>query len=585
MTTDQADQPLPDQPLPGAPVRRWLAEAAVPGRERLWLAAGWQVLETACTTAQWAGLAWAARDVLHRARPGWPPLGLLLAGGLLAAGAAWCATRSQAAGRRRIAHALSRRLVAALLPAGQRRAEPDPATAALATVELSGDIADHHAQSLPQRLSAPASMALVLLATAVVQWPAAVILVLASLLIPLNMRLAGLFAREGADERLAASTRLAAMVLDSFRGMPTLRNLNALQRRRAELARAAADLNDTTMAVVRRALLSGAVMDVVITFAIAATATYVGLSLLGYVQLGAAPGMTLFRGLFTLLLCPMYFQPLRAAAAAYHSRERALSAAAAISDLLAAGDANADAGARPVPARHRPAPAGPVTVVLDGVSFRPPGAGEGAGDPILRDVTLTVHTGTWTAVTGPSGAGKTTLLSLIAGARPATRGTVRWLTRDGSSPPWLGGCAWIGQRTVIVPGSIADNIRVARPDAGLVDVERAVAAAGLATVVARLPRGLDTPLGEDGGGLSTGEARRVAIARAFLSDAALWVLDEPTAHLDPDTEAQIVTALRGATHGRTVIVATHSAAVARSAAVLLQLADGTVRGAREATPV
>jgi ATP-binding cassette subfamily C protein CydD len=231
--------------------------------------------------------------------------------------------------------------------------------------------------------------------------------------------------------------------------------------------------------------------------------------------------------------------------------------------------------------RRRPAPAGPVTVVLDGVSVRPPDAGE----PVLHDITLTVHTGTWTAVTGPSGAGKTTLLSLIAGARPSTSGTVRWLTHDGSSPPWLGGCAWIGQQTVILPGSVGDNIRIARPDACLADIDRAVAAAGLTAVVAQLPHGLDTPVGESGWGLSTGEARRVAIARAFLSDAALWVLDEPTAHLDQDTEKQIVTALHNATRGRTVVVATHSAAVARSAGVRLQLIDGTVHSARGVTTV
>jgi ATP-binding cassette subfamily C protein CydD len=188
-------------------------------------------------------------------------------------------------------------------------------------------------------------------------------------------------------------------------------------------------------------------------------------------------------------------------------------------------------------------------------------------------------------VIGPSGAGKTTLQSLIAGVRPPTRGTVRWLTPAGSSPPRLGGCAWIGQQTVLLPGSVGDNIRIARPHASRADIKRAVAAAGLADVVARLPQGLDTPLGEGGSGLSTGEARRVAIARAFLSEASLWVLDEPTAHLDPDTEAQVIDALRNATRGRTVIVATHSAALARSATVLLSLTDGTLHPVREATSV
>jgi ATP-binding cassette subfamily C protein CydD len=549
--------------------REWLNSAAGPGRQWLLLAAGSQALETAFIVVQWTGLAWIARDVFGGARPSWQGSVILLGGGLLAAGATSCAARFQAHARQRIAHSIRRRLVAGLLPAGQRHAEPDPATAAIAAVELTDDVADFHAQTLPQRVSAPASMGLILVITAVVQWPAAVILLLATLLIPLNMRLAGLFAKEGADARAAASTRLAAVVLDSFRGMPTLRNIGALGRRRTELAGAANDLNASTIAVVRRATLSGAVMDVVITFSIAANATYVGLALLGYVRIGATPGMTLFRGLLVLLICPMYFQPMRSMAAAFHSRERALSAVPAIAHLLV----EPSAGGKRVPPSGEPA-----TVVLSNVSVRFPAADE----PILHGVDLTVHAGGWTAVAGPSGAGKTTLLSVIAGVRPPSDGTVRWLTPTGASTPWLGGSAWIGQQTVLLPGSVGDNIRIGRPDADGSDVDQAVAAAGLSGVVARLPQGLDTPLGEGGSGLSTGEARRIAIARAFLSDAGLWVLDEPTAHLDAATEAEIIVAIRNATRGRTVIVATHSAALARSADVVLGVADGTVHTVREA---
>ncbi|RZT07554.1 ATP-binding cassette subfamily C protein CydD [Kribbella sp. VKM Ac-2569] len=550
-----------------AEARNWLAGTAAPGRRWLLVAAGSQTLETAFTVMQWTGLAWVARDVLDGGRPSWQGSGVLLGGGLLAAAAAWSTARCQSVGRQRVAHALRRRLVAGLLPTAQRHAEPHPARAALATVELTDDIADYHAQTLPQRVSAPVSMTLIFVVTAVVQWPAAVILLLASMLIPLNMRLAGLFAKEGADARLAAGARLAAVVLDSFRGMPTLRNIGALGRRRTDLARAADDLNSTTIAVIRRASLSGAVMDVVITFSIAANATYVGLSLLGYVRIGA--GMSLFRGLLALLICPMYFQPMRAMAAAFHSRERALAAVPAISELLV-GTETGMASAERVPP-----PCGPVTVALDNVSFRFPGSEE----PVLHGLNLTVHQGQWTAVAGPSGAGKTTLLSLIAGVRPPSGGTVQWLTSTGASSPWLGGCAWIGQQTVLLPGSIGDNIRIGRPDASLADVLHAVAAAGLADVVARLPRGLDTPLGEGGSGLSSGEARRVAIARAFLSDAGLWVLDEPTAHLDLDTEAQLIVALRNATDGRTVIVATHSPSLAHSADFLISLDEKTVREA------
>jgi ATP-binding cassette subfamily C protein CydD len=389
------------------------------------------------------------------------------------------------------------------------------------------------------------------------------------------MRLVGLVAKEGADERLVASTRLGAVVLDSFRGLRTLQSIGAVARRREELAAAAASLNATTMAIVRRASLSGTVMEVVITFSIAVDATYIGLSLLGYLHIGFLPAVTLFSGLLALLLCPMYFQPIRAMAAAYHSRERALSAVPTIIGLLAKEEAIT--AFRTVTA---PSPAGPIAVVLDDMAVWFPNSHE----PVLHRLDLTFDSRRWTAIAGPSGSGKTTLLSLIAGVRQPTSGRVLWMTNNVAMPPHLGGCAWIGQQTVLLPGSISDNIRIGRPSAGQAEVERAVAAAALSDVVARLPEGLDTTLGEGGSGLSTGEARRIAIARAFLRNAELWVLDEPTAHLDSRAEAQVLDALRNATRGKTVIVATHSAAVARCADALLRITDRTIHAMPEAIP-
>ncbi|MGW6196915.1 ATP-binding cassette domain-containing protein [Kribbella sp. NPDC055110] len=258
-------------------------------------------------------------------------------------------------------------------------------------------------------------------------------------------------------------------------------------------------------------------------------------------------------------------------AAAYHSEERALAAAPTIIALLAEAEG-------PEVVRREDPPAGSITVVLDDVGFRPADCDE----PVLQGVCRVFDSDRWTAVVGPSGAGKTTLLSLIAGLRQPTAGTVRWITATGAWSPQLGGCAWIGQQTVLLPGSIIDNVRIGHPSAGRSEVEQAVAAAGLADVVARLPQGLDTPLGELCSGVSTGEARRIAIARAFLTDAAVWLLDEPTAHLDPEAEAHVIDALRRATRGRTVVVATHSQPLARAADTVLSLADGTVHAVEEA---
>lgn len=553
------------------PERRWLENSAAPGRSALRLAAVAQVVETIGTIVQWTGLAWIARTVIEGGgRPDVAQLGVLVLGGLLTVGAAWSTARFRAVGRWRIGTAMRRRLVTVLLPTQHRPNLPDPSTAALGTVELVDDVADHHAQSLPLRLSSPVSMALVLAVTAAVQWPAAVILVLATLLVPLNMRLAGLFAQQGADERVEASTRLGAVVLDSFRGLRTLQGLGALGRRRGQLAGAADRLDASTLAIAKRAFLSGAIMDVVITFSIAVNATYIGMSLLGYVSVPAAPKVNLFSGLLALLLCPMYFMPLRATAAAYHGRERAAAAVPTLCDLLIAEGRPDEPQAARVELLETP------SVRLDGLGLRLPPAGAA----LLTDVSLTAPAGQWTAIVGPSGAGKTTLLSLIAGVRTPTAGTVRWVTSAGASPPHLGGCVWIGQQTMILPGSIADNVAIARPTATRSEIAGAIGMAGLAGVIARLPAGLDTLLGDGGWGLSTGEARRVAIARAFLRGARLWVLDEPTAQLDAESEARVVAALHAATVGRTVVVATHSAALASSADLVLGLADGRMHAVR-----
>ena len=558
------------------PAGAWLEEAAAPGQRQLRLAAVCQTLETICAVAICIVLAHIAQRALSgHARPDLAALGTLAATGLLAAAAARAAAGLQTAGHRRMAGSIRRQLLAALLPSGPRAGNADPATAAFATVELAEDIADHHARAFPLKLSAPASMGVVFLVTAVVQWPAAVILAAASLIIPVNMRLAGLLAKDGADEQVVDSSHLAANVLDSFRGLRTLQGIGAVARRRAQLADASARLNATTMKVVRRAFLSGAVMDVVITFAIAVDATYIGLCLLGYIRPSGTPHVTLLSGLTALQLCPMYFAPLRARAAAYHSRERAVAAVPTITGLLDA----TEAPALTTPSAFEATPV-PVEVVLDEVRLRYPGSDR----DLLAGVDLSIPAGRWTAVAGPSGVGKTSLLALIAGARQPTSGNVRWVTEATDMPPHLGGCAWIGQQTVILPGSIAENIRLGRPGATFAAVEYAAQAAGLTDVVARLPHGLHTPLGEGGWGLSAGEARRIAIARAFLRDAALWILDEPTAHLDPAAEAGVIDALEHAASGRTVIIATHSAALAEAAHTLLTIDGGTVRRIREVTP-
>jgi len=549
----------------------WLAEAAIPGRRSFALSGAALTLETVFTVARWAGLAWAAQGVLDRdtSQQGRGVAAFTVAA-VLAIAAGWTAGKLRERGARTVANRVRRQVAGALLPTAPRTRDTGPAEAGFAMLDLVDDISDYHATIAPLRWSAPLSILTVLAVTAALYWPAAIVLTVSTALIPLNMRLAGLFAKDGADQQLAATQRLNAVVLDSFRGVEALRELGAVGRRSRTLTVAADALNKATMRVLRRAFLSGMVMDIVITFSIAANATYIGLSLLGYVHVPHAPQLTLATGLLVLLICPMYFTPIRTRAAAFHERERALAAARAIGDITSpeeAWQAPSSPASTPYPRSSEP-----VSVALSFVRYRFAGADQ---DTVTADVDLAG--GTWTAITGASGAGKSTLLSLIAGMLPPTAGQVWWQTSSARRAPQLGECAWVGQQTVLLDATVRDNLRLGRQDATEQRIRQAVDAAGLTAVIDRLPAGLDTRLGEGGWGVSTGEARRIAIARAFLREARLWLLDEPTAHLDAESERDVVAALRRATDGCTVIVATHSFALASASHTVLEIGNGILR--------
>ncbi|MGW0729846.1 ABC transporter ATP-binding protein/permease [Streptomyces mirabilis] len=547
----------------------WLTACTAPGQHWFGLSGTFQTLETLFTITRWGALAWTAQTVMDRAtaHETWGLMAFAVTS-VLAVCAGWTAGTLADRGARAVATGLRQQLTGALLPTAGRISETGPAEAAWAMVDLADDVADFHAQAAPLRRSAPLSMFAVLAVTAAVHWPAAIVLVLTTALLPLNMRLAGLFAQHGADRQSAATRHLNAVVLDSFRGMRTLRELGAVGRRGQTLTTAAERLNKATMSVLRRAFLSGAIMDVVITFSIAVNATYIGLSLLGYVQVPYAPRLDLFTGLLVLLVCPMYFAPVRARASAFHQRERAMIAAGAVRDIVKDTPAAVTQAARPRLTE-------PVGVSLTAVRFRHGGADY---DTINADVDFAP--GTWTAITGASGSGKSTLLSLIAGLRRPSAGAVRWQTSSVRQAPVLGGSAWVGQQTVLLDATVRDNIRLGRQDVTEQQIRRAVDAAGLNAVIEGLPEGLNTRLGEGGWGVSTGEARRIAIARAFLRGARLWLLDEPTAHLDADSEREVVEALRRATEGCTVVIVTHSFPLAAAADTVLAIDDGLLHDAR-----
>ncbi|GAA1380122.1 hypothetical protein GCM10009613_03940 [Pseudonocardia kongjuensis] len=559
----------------GPPVDPRLLRSASAVRLHLLVAAGCGVAATALILAQ----AWLVSRVIAGATPQWgldgSPIGpgsgldtlfwlvvavagIAVARALLAYGAEAAALRSAARAKSQLRMQLVRRLAAA---------GPDPGRSTGTTVTLAtrglDALDDYFARYLPQLVLAVLVPVAVLVVVADADWISAVVIGVTLPLIPIFMALVGMHTRARTERQWRMLSRLGGHFLDVVQGLPTL----ALFRRAGIVAEKVRDTTDehrhATMGTLRVAFLSAFVLELLATLAVALVAVEVGLRLL-YGNLDYATA------LFVLILAPEAYLPLREVGARFHASMEGVAAARQVFDELdrPAGGPAGGTGTPP-PA----APAGRGLAVHD-LRVRYPGPDGGPGGPggtdALSGLSLTVRPGESVLLRGPSGSGKSTLLGVLLGFVAPAAGTVR-IDGPGDGPgdgtplagldldAWRRTVAWVPQQPHLFAGSVADNVRLGEPDAPDAAVHAAARRAGLDAVVARLPQGWDTPLGEGGARLSSGERQRVALARAFLRDAPLVLLDEPTAHLDPDSAEAVRAAAAELLRGRTAIVVAHDA--------------------------
>ncbi|WP_161959903.1 thiol reductant ABC exporter subunit CydD [Xanthomonas arboricola] len=403
---------------------------------------------------------------------------------------------------------------------------------------------------------------LILIAVFSVDWVVGLVLLLTAPLIPVFMMLVGWGAEAAGREQLGELARMGGHFADRLKGLGLLRVYGRGEAELAGIAAAAEGVRERSLKVLRIAFLSSTVLEFFASVSVAIVALYFGLTYLGMLNLHGLP--TLGTGMFCLLLAPEFFAPLRRLAAHYHDRANALAAVAEAERLLE-GFEPPSATVRVPPSRvMEPAQAQAPLLQACDLALRPPGAPH----RVVAHFSLTLQPGQRVAVIGASGSGKSTLLEGLAG----------WLAPEAGSVV-LRADARIGyatQRPYLFHGSIADNLRLADPQAGQARLRAVAEAAQVLRFAAQLPDGLDTVIGERGFGLSGGEARRVALARLLLREPDLLLLDEPTAFLDPDTEAQLLHTLAVFARGRAVVVATHSAAVMQWADTVIDLRGATV---------
>jgi ATP-binding cassette subfamily C protein CydD len=424
------------------------------------------------------------------------------------------------------------------------------------------------ARWLPAAVLAVASPALVALVVLVSDPVAGLALILCGLLIPVAMGAAGVGAAAASRSQFLALARLQARFLDRVRGIATIVLYGQAKAEEHSLALAADELRRRTMRVLRVAFLSSAALD------LAAALAFVVLAL-RYGTAFASGGLTHPEtGLFVLLLVPEFFAPLRSFAAAYQDRLHATGAAEALVDLPPLPPPQPQREVRTVAARG-------ITVAFEDVFL----TWDRTRGPALNGLSFRVPASETLVLAGPSGAGKSTVIEILLGFVRPDRGRVTINGADIADlvPQALARLtAWIGQRPVLFSGTIRDNIRFARPETTDTEIAEAAHNARVDEFAAALPAGLDTLVGEGGYGLSGGQAQRVAVARAFLKNAPLLLLDEPTAHLDPATEAEVFDSLRRLAIGRTVILASHSSAAHGFVGRRLDIRDGRVVPARGA---
>jgi ATP-binding cassette, subfamily C, bacterial CydD len=457
---------------------------------------------------------------------------------------------------------------------GQRAGE----ITTLSTKGLDG-LDSYFARYLPQLVLAVLVPIAVLARVAVADWISAVIIAVTLPLIPVFAVLVGWHTKAQTRKQWRLLATLGGHFLDVVEGLPTLKVFGRARVQEQVIAEVTEDYRAATMSTLRVAFLSALVLELSAAVATALVAVEVGLRLL-YGHIGYETA------LLVLLLTPEAFVPLRAVGAQFHASMEGVAAAGRVFEILDTATPG-EPQARPAATALRSASADLRTqyIRLDGVTAAYPGRHR----PVLDGVSLTIAPGDRIVLTGPSGAGKSTLLALLLRFIAPAAGTIE--LGDGGAGgdlaavdirQWRTQIAWVPQQPYLFSGTAADNIALGQAGASRNAIYRAARLAGAADFIEELPAGYDTPLGERGLRLSAGQRQRIALARAFLRDAPLLLLDEPAAHLDPAAARLIGTAIDTALPDRTVILVSHGRGWAGGGCRVINLEQGKLMSSASA---
>ena len=426
----------------------------------------------------------------------------------------------------------------------QRRPAGSWASLLLEQIE---EMQEFFSRYLPQMAIAVFIPLVILVAVFPVNWAAGIILLGTAPLIPLFMILVGVGAADANRRNFQSLARLSGHFLDRLKGLRTLQLFMRTQAEGEAIRDASEDFRERTMEVLRLAFLSTAVLEFFAAIAVALVAVYFGFSYIDHLNFGNyGAKVTLFTGLFVLFLAPEFYAPLRELGAHYHAKAQAIGAAEQLLEFLEAEVSEPASGSAPFQAD------GPIRVEARALEVL-----SAEGKVLVGPIDFTLEAGTRTALVGISGAGKSSLVNALLGFAPY-RGSLRVNGQELAEldmSQWRLQLGWLSQNPQLFHASLRDNLLLARPTASDAELEAALVRAQ-AWEFAR-EKGFGYPVGDQAGGLSVGQAQRLALARTLLKSTQLMVLDEPTASLDRHSERAIMSTLEDAAKGQPLLMITH----------------------------